>query len=117
MATSSTIGHIAVWSLDERRLVAMVRDAHNGSVGGMEFIQSQPLMITSSVDNSIKVFAVVRLYGLPLPLMVLQVWVFDQSDGSARLLRSRCGHSAPPTMIRFPTVGGHALLSAGNVTI
>ena len=43
------------------------------------------------------------------------MWVFDQSDGSARLLRSRCGHSAPPTMIRFPTVGGHALLSAGNV--
>ena len=44
-----------MWSLDERRLVTMVRDAHNGSVGGMEFIQSQPLMATSSVDNSIKV--------------------------------------------------------------
>ena len=61
MATSSTVGHIAVWSLDERRLVAMLRDAHNGSVGGMEFIQSQPLMITSSVDNSIKVFPMVGL--------------------------------------------------------
>ena len=44
-----------MWSLDERRLVATVRDAHDGSVGGMEFIQSQPLMATSSVDNSIKV--------------------------------------------------------------
>ena len=55
VATATTIGHIAVWGLDERRLVAMVRDAHDGSVGSMEFIQSQPLMATSSVDNSIKV--------------------------------------------------------------
>ena len=51
-----------------------------------------------------------------LSIIILQVWIFDQSDGSARLLRSRCGHSAPPTMIRFPTIGGHALLSAGNDT-
>ena len=55
VATATTLGHIAVWSLDECRLVAMMRDAHDGSVGGMEFIQSQPLMATSSVDNSIKV--------------------------------------------------------------
>ena len=106
-----------MWNLDERRLVAMVRDAHDGSIGGMEFIQSQPLMATSSVDNSIKVFTMVGLYGILLSSAILQVWVFDQSDGSARLLRSRCGHSAPPTMIRFPTVGGHALLSAGNAIV
>ncbi|XP_065914594.1 WD repeat-containing protein 36-like isoform X2 [Dysidea avara] len=96
VATASSVGHIAVWGLDERRLVTVVRDAHDGIIGGMEFIQSQPLMVTSGNDNSIK------------------VWIFDQSDGSARLLRSRCGHSAPPTMIRFPTVGGHAILSAGT---
>ena len=60
VATATTIGHIAVWGLDERRLVAVVRDAHDGSVGGMEFIQSQPLMATSSVDNSIKV--IVNIY-------------------------------------------------------
>lgn len=57
VATTSSIGHIAVWSLDEHRLVTTVKDAHDGSVGGMEFIQSQPLMVTSSVDNSIKVMA------------------------------------------------------------
>ena len=59
VATATSIGHIAVWGLDERRLVAMVRDAHDGSVGGMEFIQSQPLMATSSVDNSIKVIIII----------------------------------------------------------
>ena len=43
------------------------------------------------------------------------MWVFDQSDGSARLLRSRCGHSAPPTKIRFASTGGDAvkILSGG----
>ena len=59
VATATSIGHIAVWGLDECRLVAMVRDAHDGSVGGMEFIQSQPLMATSSVDNSIKVIIII----------------------------------------------------------
>ena len=44
------------------------------------------------------------------------MWIFDQSDGSARLLRSRCGHNAPPTRIRFCSTGGDAvkLLSGGS---
>ena len=43
------------------------------------------------------------------------MWIFDQSDGSARLLRSRCGHDAPPTRIRFCSAGGDGLklLSGG----
>ena len=55
VATASSAGHIVVWGLDERRIVTVVRDAHDGAVGGMEFIQSQPLMVTSGSDNSIKV--------------------------------------------------------------
>ena len=35
----------------------------------------------------------------------IKMWIFDQSDGSARLLRSRCGHSAPPTRLRFCSTG------------
>ena len=42
-----------------------------------------------------------------------QMWIFDQSDGSARLLKSRCGHGAPPTKVRFCTKGGQGILSAG----
>ena len=34
-----------------------------------------------------------------------QTWIFDQSDGSARLLRQREGHSAPPTHAYFYTKG------------
>ena len=95
VASSSPLGHIAVWDLDNKRLGAVIRDAHNGSVPGLHFLQSQPLLVTSGPDNSLK------------------MWIFDQSDGSARLLRSRCGHSAPPTKIRFYTKGGLGLLSAG----
>ena len=42
-----------------------------------------------------------------------QMWIFDQSDGSARLLKSRCGHGAPPTKVCFCTKGGQGILSAG----
>ena len=52
VASASPIGHIAVWDLDRRRLGAVVRDAHNGAVGGMEFLSSQPLLVTSGPDNS-----------------------------------------------------------------
>ena len=41
------------------------------------------------------------------------MWIFDQSDGSARLLKSRCGHGAPPTKVRFCTKGGQGILSSG----
>ena len=52
VASASPLGHIAVWDLDRRRLGAVLRDAHNGAVGGMEFLSSQPLMVTSGLDNS-----------------------------------------------------------------
>ena len=44
----------------------------------------------------------------------LQVWIFDQEGGEARLLRCRQGHSAPPTTIRHHGNDGKNILSAGN---
>ena len=40
--------------------------------------------------------------------------MFDEPDGLPRLLRSRCGHSSPPSRIRFFSPGGLALLSASQ---
>ena len=77
VATSSLIGHIAVWSLDDRRLVTMVKDAHDGSVGGMEFIQSQPLMATSSVDNSVKVI-IIHVHFTTVGSITVLVQVFEE---------------------------------------
>lgn len=112
VASASPSGNVAVWDLDKRRLGTVIHDAHHGTVTGMEvclsqdvcisvltlffqFLPSQPLLLTSGPDNCLK------------------MWIFDQSDGSARLLRSRCGHSAPPTRVRFWSRGGVGLLSAG----
>ena len=55
LATGSPLGHVAVWDLEERRLAAIQHDAHRGAVTGLQFLQEQPLMVTSSADNSIKV--------------------------------------------------------------
>ncbi|PIK61910.1 putative WD repeat-containing protein 36 [Apostichopus japonicus] len=96
MATGSTVGHIAIWNLEERKLQAQMRDAHAGSVTGMAFFRGEPILITNSPDNQLK------------------VWVFDQSDGSGRLLRRRCGHSAPPSRILFYGNDGRNIISAGQ---
>ena len=41
----------------------------------------------------------------------------DHSDGSARLLRLRDGHSAPPTKVKFFSENGEEIISAGMVVI
>ena len=55
MATGSPLGHIALWNLEDRCLSATLRYAHGGCVSGMRFLQSQPLLISSGPDNSLKV--------------------------------------------------------------
>ncbi len=43
----------------------------------------------------------------------LKHWLFDSADGTARLLRFRSGHSAPPSCLKFYGTG-NKLLSAGK---
>jgi U3 small nucleolar RNA-associated protein 21 len=95
MITGSNLGHMAIWNLEEKRLVAQLRESHSASVDGMQSLQLEPLMVTTSGDNSIK------------------IWIFDMSDGSARLLRQRHGHSLPPTKIQFHGQNGENILSSG----
>lgn len=101
MATCGTDGNIALWNLEHRRLSGMVKEAHDGTIASLEFLPSQPILLSASADNSVK------------------MWIFDQTDGSSRLLRSREGHIAPPSRIRFygsagSSSGGHDILSAGQ---
>jgi U3 small nucleolar RNA-associated protein 21 len=95
MISGSNLGHLAIWNLEDKRLIAQVREAHNASVTGMQTLQLEPLMVTSSSDNSIK------------------IWIFDMPDGSCRLLRQRHGHHQSPTKIRFHGQNGTEILSAG----
>ncbi|KAL1506183.1 hypothetical protein ABEB36_005590 [Hypothenemus hampei] len=96
MATGSACGHIVFWDLEERRVSSQLLSAHHGAVTGLVCLPNEPLVLTSSPDNTLK------------------LWIFDMSDGSARLLRLREGHSASPNYIRFHGANGHNILSAAS---
>ncbi|NXN32676.1 WDR36 protein, partial [Nycticryphes semicollaris] len=96
MAAGSPIGHIALWDLEEKKLLSQMQDAHSTAIAGMSFVPGEPLLITNGADNAIR------------------VWIFDGPGGTGRVLRSRMGHSAPPTKIRYHGQNGEQILSAGQ---
>ena len=55
MITGSTQGHLAIWDLEQQALVQQHRHAHRGAITGMKSLPSEPLIVTSSPDNSLKV--------------------------------------------------------------
>lgn len=55
MITASTNGNIVVWNLEERQ-IANQFTAHTDSVASTVCLQSEPLLFTSSRDNSIKLW-------------------------------------------------------------
>ncbi|KAL8279548.1 hypothetical protein RQP46_008110 [Phenoliferia psychrophenolica] len=96
LAVSSTTGHIALFDLSAKlRLLHLVRAAHDGAVAGLEWIQGQPLMMTSGGDNSLK------------------QWLFDSPTAAPRLLKQRSGHHAPPHLVRYYGDDGKSILTAG----
>ncbi|KAJ4968592.1 hypothetical protein NE237_015293 [Protea cynaroides] len=95
LASGDSSGVISIWDLEKRKLQSVVREAHDNSIISLHFFANEPVLMSSSVDNSIK------------------MWIFDMSDGDPRLLRFRSGHSAPPLCLRFYANGRH-ILSAGQ---
>lgn len=95
MATSSTSGQIALWNLEEKKICGTLM-AHNDSIFTLKFMPNEPLLLTTSSDNSLK------------------LWIFDKLDGNPRLLRYREGHSAPPLCIRYHGSKGDSILSSGE---
>lgn len=55
LASSSTDGSISVWDLAKKRVAHTQRGAHDTGVAGMQWVQGQPLLITSGADNYVKV--------------------------------------------------------------
>ncbi|CAG2105478.1 unnamed protein product, partial [Medioppia subpectinata] len=95
MVSSSATGHLAVWNLEDKRLESQMRHIHSGPVVGTTFIEREPLLVTNSSDNSLK------------------IWCFDESDSTGRILYQREGHTKSPTRIRFHGSKGQYVLSAG----
>ena len=97
MAAGGGAGVITVWDLEERRLATIIRDAHDAPLAALHFFAGEPRLMSAGADNAVK------------------QWLFDSADGSARLLRFRSGHAAPPAVVRFYGDAGTRLLSAGAV--
>lgn len=117
MATAGPeTGDVTFWDLNKGgRVMGILRGAHNppsseetlvgGGVSKVEFLQGQPVIVTSGLDNSLK------------------SWIFDETPYSPipRILHSRGGHAAPVTQLQFlpaeadgADTGGKWLLSAGK---
>lgn len=56
LASSSSAGAIAMWDLNKGgSVIHVTRTAHEQGVSGLEWVQGQPLLVSSSADNSVKV--------------------------------------------------------------
>lgn len=64
-------------------MIAAYAHSHAYVPTRLQFLPKQPVLVSAGADNA------------------LRMWLLDGADGSARLLRSREGHKAPPTRIRF----------------
>lgn len=114
MATASNgSGDITMWDLnDGGRVAGILRNAHRLSnnamdlgITGIEFLNGQPVIVSSGDDNTLK------------------TWIFDETPFSPipRLLHSRGGHSAAVSALEFLPAssdgsesGGKWLLSASK---
>lgn len=94
LAAGGTAGSITVWNLETRKLQTVLKGAHSAALASLFFFPGEPVLMSSAADNSLKHF------------------IFDNEDGSGRLLRFRSGHGAPPQKLQFYGSSGNVLLSA-----
>lgn len=94
MISGSATGYIVMWDLEGKKVASQILKAHNDSINSLICFPREPIMVTSSPDNSLK------------------MWIFDLPDYGGRLLRLREGHASQPNCVRF--YHPHHLLSAGN---
>jgi U3 small nucleolar RNA-associated protein 21 len=101
-----------MWDLSQGgKSTHVQRHAHEQGVAGLEWVAGQPLLISSSGDNSVKVSSPHE------PLhhrSYQQQWLFDSPTSVPRLLKLRGGHHAPPTCIRYYGEDGKQILTAGR---
>lgn len=96
MVTADKGGNLLNWDLNEKRLLSAALSIHRGGVCLAEFLEGEPVLLTAgTTDNAIKSH------------------IFDSSEGEARLLRCREGHSLPPTSVRFCGRSTTMMVSAG----
>ncbi|EDO18707.1 hypothetical protein Kpol_1055p64 [Vanderwaltozyma polyspora DSM 70294] len=108
ICVGATNGDIIFYDLNRRSRIHVLKNIHKESFGGVSkamFLNGQPIIVTSGGDNSLKEY------------------VFDPSLSQEnsesvvqppRFLRSRGGHSQPPSSILFADSDSHFILSASR---
>ena len=108
LCVGTTLGDLIFYDLDRRSRIHVLKNIHKETFGGItcaSFLNGQPIVVTSGGDNSLKEY------------------VFDPSLSQTesenvvqppRFLRSRGGHSQPPSCIKFADSESHFLLSASR---
>ena len=55
IASGGSSGVISIWNLEKKRLQSVIREAHESSIISLHFFANEPVLMSSSADNSIKV--------------------------------------------------------------
>ena len=110
-------GDLVFYDLNRRSRVHVLTSVHkeiNGGIAKAEFLNGQPIIITTGGDNQLKEF----VFDPPLTENNNRDKENDDEMGDVvqppRLLRSRGGHSKPPTKIQFADNEAHFILSASS---
>lgn len=55
VASGGSSGVISIWNLEKKRLQTVIREAHDCAIVSLHFFANEPVLMSSSADNSIKV--------------------------------------------------------------
>ncbi|XLR48429.1 hypothetical protein S83_033089, partial [Arachis hypogaea] len=80
LASGGSLGVISVWNLEKKRLQSVVREAHDSVITSIHFFANEPVLMSSSADNSIKnnLHELWILLNFLLPEIFSSVETFDE---------------------------------------
>lgn len=116
LGVGTAAGNLLFYHLDTKKRIHIIRDAHREAAGGVsniQFFNGQPIFVTNGGDNFLSEY------------VFDPTVIYSNTQNSAdsvnaaiasppRLLRSRGGHSLPPTQIHFTDEEAHHMLSVSR---
>lgn len=62
LASGGSSGVISIWNLEKKRLQSVVREAHDSVITSLHFFANEPVLMSSSADNSVKVRIILKVH-------------------------------------------------------
>jgi U3 small nucleolar RNA-associated protein 21 len=109
MAVGRSDGTITIWDLTPpetsagREILCEMDRVHPGGIAKLQYLPQEPLLVSTGTESN-----------------SILMHIFDNPDHSARVLRQRKGHTAPPSRIRYlhpgAGAGGGVMANASDGT-